>query len=88
MNNTRRKAIKEVMKKLGAIQEDFNLIKEELEAIKDEEEEAMYNMPESLQYTDRYYAMEEAAENLNSAFDSLESLDFEEILEYLEEALN
>ena len=88
MNNTRRKAIKEVMKKLGAIQEDFNLIKEELEAIKDEEEEAMYNMPESLQYTDRYYAMEEAANNLTEAFDIMEYLDFEELFNYLEEAMN
>ena len=88
MNNTRRKAIKQVMKRLENVQWQFEEIKAELESIRDEEEEAMYNMPESLQESDRYYAMEEAANNLTEAFDIMEYLDFEELFNYLEEAMN
>lgn len=88
MNNLRRKAIKAAIAKLEALQEDFNILKEEIENIMDEEQEAMDNVPESLQETDRYYAMEEAVDNLTYAVDVFENFDFEEITSYLEEAMN
>ena len=47
----------------------------DLEAIKDEEEEARDNLPESLQDSERAEAMGEAIDNL------------EEAIEYLEEAM-
>lgn len=39
--------------------------------MKDEEEEAKENYPENLQQTDRYYAMEEALDQLEEAFGAL-----------------
>lgn len=52
-----------------------------LEEIKDEEQEAYDNMPESLQESERGQAMYQAVENLESAIDSLS-----EALDHTEEA--
>ena len=54
---------------------------DELEIIKDEENEAYDNMPESLQESERGQIAQEASDNLDSAYDSLQ-----EAIEYLEEA--
>lgn len=74
MNNTRRKQIAAIMAKLEEL-------KEEVEALHDEEQECFDNLPEGIQYSERGEAMEAAADNLDSAFSSIE-----EALEYLEEA--
>lgn len=65
MNNERRKRIANVISKLEEA-------KEELDSLRDEEQEAYDNMPESLQESDRGYAMEEAVDNLESAYNSVE----------------
>lgn len=74
MNNLRRKAIQGIYDRLDEIRAD-------LECIQEEEQEALDNIPESLQGTERYELSENAVENLNNAVSGLE-----EILEYLEEA--
>lgn len=73
MNNTRRKAIQNIMDKLEELME-------EIEAIKDEEQDAYDNLPESLQNSERGEAMEsavynldDAAENVQLVIDALES---------------
>lgn len=73
MNNTRRKAIQSIMDKLEELME-------EIEAIKDEEQEAYDNLPESLQNSERgeamdsaVYNLEDAAENVQLVIDALES---------------
>lgn len=73
MNKIRRKALQEIYDKLSDL-------REELEAIKDEEDESRENMPENLQGSERYEQSEtasgnidEAMEYLSSAFDSIES---------------
>ena len=73
MNKIRRKALQEIYDKLTALSE-------ELEMIKDEEDESRENMPENLQGSERYEQsetasgnMDEAIEYLTSACDSIES---------------
>ena len=74
MNNMRRK-------KLSAIAAKIEELKSDLDLIREEEEEARDNLPESMQETDRYYAMDEACDNLENAVDSLD-----EALSSIEEA--
>lgn len=73
MNKIRRKALQEIYDKLSDLLE-------ELETIKDEEDESRENMPENLQGSERYEQSEtasgnidEAMEYLSSACDSIES---------------
>ena len=74
MNNKRRKQISEV---LGTL----DYLRETIEDIHAEEEEAFENMPESLEGSDRYDAMEEAVSNLEDAVDLVD-----ELIEALENA--
>lgn len=67
MNKQRRKAI-------DAVREKLEELLEELEAIKDEEQEAFDNLPESLQASERGEAMEEAIENLAYSIDYIEEI--------------
>ena len=60
MNKHRRTVI---AKLLGQLTE----ISENLEMIKDEEEEALENYPENLRYSERGEAMQEAFDNLEEA---------------------
>ena len=74
MNKDRRKAIGDIYDKLIDIQSD-------LEYIRDEEQEAFDNLPESIQYSERGERMEEYISNLEEALDNVgyavESLDEE-----------
>lgn len=75
MNKARRAELNRI---INAIQE----LKNDLEVVHDEEEDAMDNMPESLQDSDRYYAMEEAVDSMDDALDELD-----EVIEFLESAM-
>lgn len=74
MNKDRRKAIGDIYDKLIDIQSD-------LEYIRDEEQEAFDNLPESIQYSERGERMEEYISSLEEALDNVgyavESLDEE-----------
>lgn len=74
MNNTRRNEIKKVVERIYKLQELAEEIKNDLECIKDEEEDYRDNMPENLQESDRYYASEEASENLEESIDILDTI--------------
>ena len=74
MNKLRRKRLSEIAAKIEELKAD-------LESIQEDEEEARDNMPESLQDSERYEAMDEACGNLGCAIDSLD-----EALEAIEEA--
>ena len=74
MNSPRRKELKKI----------YDLISEaknRLEIVKDEEEEYKDNMPENLQFSEKYEKSEEIVDNLDEAIDELDS-----ILETIEEA--
>ena len=65
MNRTRREAIDDLIEQLENIQQ-------QIEALKDEEQTAYDNLPETLQYSERGETMTEAIDNLESAESSVE----------------
>ena len=74
MNKNRRNAISDIYDKLIDIQSN-------LECIRDEEQEAFDNLPESIQYSERGERMEEYISSLEEALDyvgyAVDSLDEE-----------
>ena len=64
MNKQRRARIEEIANQISSLCQ-------ELEELRDEEQEYMNNMPENLQQSDRYYAAEDAVRNLDSTIGSL-----------------
>ena len=100
MNNTRRRAIKQVVAQfenansiLCDLVEALESIKSDVEDIQSEEEEARDNMPESLQDSERYEKADAACENLADAVDTLDEIlddlkiDFSDVVTSLEEAM-
>ena len=75
MNNTRRKAIQKIYDRLEELMQD-------IEALQEEEQDCYDNLPESLQYSERGQAMQEAADKLEYAVNSVQ-----EALDYLEETM-
>ncbi|USL89073.1 hypothetical protein SEA_KANNH_53 [Microbacterium phage KannH] len=86
MNNQRRKEIQEVINKLADLDALRNEIKEEIERIRDEEQEYYDNMPEGLQQSDRGYKAEEAASQLDDAAQQLDGLDIDGLTSNLDVA--
>ena len=75
MNKARRKA-------LGEIYDALALLAERLEELIDEENEALGNVPESLQGSNRYQSAEEAVNNLEIALEILVT-----VYEYIVDAI-
>lgn len=67
MNKARRKAIEEIIDQLGTL-------KEQIESVCEEEQEAYDNLPESIQYSERGEAMSEAASNLEDTASSIDDV--------------
>ncbi len=65
MNQVRRKALEEILTRI----EDC---KNDLESLRDEEQEYLDNMPESLQSSEKHEAAENAVSELDTAIDDLE----------------
>lgn len=74
MNAVRRKEISRVLRRLTELAEDMSDILVDIENVKDEESEALENIPESLQETERYAQSEAAAENLEEAYDTFSDM--------------
>ena len=67
MNNRKRDRLKTAIKML---EEASNII----DAVREEEEEALENLPENLQDSERYESMENNVERLQDAIESIEQL--------------
>lgn len=65
MNKARRKNLKQAMLYLDMA---FNLV----ENARDDEQDCLDNMPENLEYSERYEKMENAVEKLEDAISSIE----------------
>ena len=65
MNKERRKAIEEIIDQLG-------VLKEQVESISEEEQEAYDNLPEGIQYSERGEAMGENATDLEDAASTID----------------
>lgn len=61
---------------------------DEVERLKDEEQEYLDNIPENMQSSDRYYAAEEAVSNLENAHDWLTEIDEDTTIERCIEILD
>ena len=75
MNNTRRKNLMAIIEKLETLQSD-------LECLRDEEDEYRDNMPENMQYGDKYDRSEMSSESMYEAIESICSA-----IESIEEAI-
>lgn len=75
MNKIRRKALNDIMERM-------EMLKCELEVLRDEEQDYLDNMPENLQGSERYEAAESAVDNMDSAVD-----DLADAISYIEEAM-
>lgn len=62
----------ETKQKLNEIHSRLDAIRSEIDSLQSEEEDYMWNIPENLQESDRYYAAEEAVDNLESASSSVD----------------
>jgi len=74
MNNQRRKAIQEVMEQLSTPLDAITDLKEQLEAIMDEEQEYYDNMPESLQGGEKGDMAQEAIDQISEAVSTLDEI--------------
>jgi phage shock protein A len=88
MNKARRKDINKLIEKLQSLQGDLEVLMEELENIKTEEEDYLDNIPENLQSSERYEKAENAVDNLETAYGELEEMRdrIDDVVSYLEEA--
>lgn len=76
MNKDRRKAIADIINDMGqnGALDDLDSLAERIEAIRDEEQEYLDNMPESLQSSDRAETAQAAVESLNEAADAVREM--------------
>ncbi|MCQ4952143.1 hypothetical protein [Holdemania filiformis] len=66
MNKERRKSLREIQSKLDRLGQD-------LETLKEEEEEYRDNMPENLQESDRYQRADEVCDLLQEVLESMDN---------------
>lgn len=76
MNKSRRRELKKVIQSLLDVRDD-------LEIVRDEEDETRDNRPESLQVSIQYEESEACSEAMNSALDSID-----EAIGYIEDAIS
>lgn len=88
MNKQRRNTLEKLILKLEDIRELFIDVMDEISYIKDDEEEARDNTPESLQETDRYYNMDENVSDLEYAIDVDYESAIDELQEYLQNCID
>lgn len=85
MNKIRRKALRDIIKQLGELENLRSEIAERLEEIMDEEQEALDNLPDSLQESERGQQMQEYIDTMSSVLDDLDLIDTEIMGQQLEE---
>ena len=85
MNKARRASLKLALSKIETLTAYIEEIKEDLQGVLDEEEEAYENLPDSLQGSERGEQMQEYIEALEGAIDSLDEFDADELYSTIEE---
>ena len=86
MNKERRKRIEEASAKIAEAEAALQAAQEIIQEVRDGEESARDNLPESLQDGERGQAMQEAIDALDSALSEIEGVDLSEISSQLETA--
>lgn len=85
MNRIRRKSLKVILGQMEELSTVLETVKEALQDVLNEEQEAYDNLPEGLQEADRGQQMQEYIEALESVVDSLGELDIEDLCGTVEE---
>lgn len=85
MNRIRRKSLKAILGQMGELSTVLETVKEALQDVLNEEQEAYDNLPERLQEADRGQQMQEYIETLEGVVDSLGELDIEDLYGAVEE---
>lgn len=85
MNRMRRNNLKLALGKMGELTAVLEELKENLQMVLDEEEEALGNLPESLQEGERGQQMQEYIDILEEIIDSLGEVDTDDIYQKIEE---
>ena len=65
MNKARRKRLQEILNQIEVLQMD-------VDTVRDEEQDAYDNLPESIQYSERGEQMQEYADQIEEAYQSLQ----------------
>lgn len=85
MNRIRRKSLKDILGQMDELSTVLETVKEALQDVLNEEQEAYDNLPEGLQEADRGQQMQEYIETLEGVVDSLGELDIEDLYGTVEE---
>lgn len=85
MNKQRRAALKAILPQLEELKTMIENVTGDLGAIRDEEQEAFDNMPESLQDSDRGQTMQEYIDTMEGVLDALGDLDLDDLYSHVEE---
>lgn len=87
MNNARRKQLREIVARLEELEVFRIRIKEQLESVFEDEEEALNNMPESLYWGERGQQMQSKLNDLEEALEYLFDLDVDSIRFKIEDVI-
>lgn len=89
MNDARRRRIRKIIKMVSNPNPEWDEIQMELSDLLDEETEAMENIPESMQDTQRYEICEESIDRLEAALSAadVDEDDPDSVLEAIEEII-
>jgi len=83
MNAVRRRTITKLIGRLNGLLGQMEDLLGDIDIVREEENEALNNIPESLMETDRYAQIEAAADNLEDAYDT-----FSDMKDSLEDVVN
>ena len=85
MNRIRRKSLRTILGQMDELSTVLETVKEALQDVLNEEQEAYDNLPEGLQELDRGQQMQEYIDALEGVVDSLGELDIEDLYGTIEE---
>ena len=85
MNRIRRKSLRTTLGQMDELSTVLETVKEALQDVLNEEQEAYDNLPEGLQESDRGQQMQEYIDALEGVVDSLGELDIEDLYGTIEE---
>lgn len=87
MNYDRRKKLHDIISRIDTLQSDAESIAEDLEAIKDEEDEYIDNIPENLQSSELYGRLDALRKKLETRSGARQDIPFETIIDSITEAI-
>lgn len=88
MNKARRSVLAIILGRMGELATAIEEVKEGLQRVLDVEEEALGNLPDSLQEGERGQQMQEYIDSLEEVIDSLNELEMDNLHQTIEDMVN